>query len=122
MKLIIILMRKALFIGCLLLAGLSAMADDVQKIDATKVSKITFSGNNVTITFNDGSQAVTVDMETVTIDFSTVTSVEERLAVTQREGLEGKPVYDLSGQLVGNSAARLSKGVYIVNGKKVIIK
>ena len=38
-----------------------------------------------------------------------------------KEALQGK-VYNLNGQLVGNSVEGLSKGVYIVNGKKVIIK
>ena len=31
-------------------------------------------------------------------------------------------VYNLNGQLVGKSAANLSKGVYIIGKKKVIIK
>lgn len=107
--------------GCLLLSGISVMADDAQKIDASKVSKITFSGDNVTIQYKDGTSA-TLDMETVTLDFSTVTSVEERIAIAEKQGLEGKAVYNLNGQLVGNSVARLQKGVYVINGKKVIIK
>lgn len=37
-----------------------------------------------------------------------------------QNGLKG--VYTISGQLVGNSTDGLSKGVYIVNGKKVVVK
>jgi hypothetical protein len=36
--------------------------------------------------------------------------------------LEGKPVYDLSGKLLGNSAASLKAGVYIIDKKKVVVK
>lgn len=114
--------KNFLFAGWLLLAATSATADDGQKIDASKVRQITFNGNDLIVKYNDGTADLTVDMETVTIDFSNVTSIEERIATSQKEDLEGKPVYNLSGQMVGNSVARLSKGVYIVGGKKVIIK
>ena len=38
-----------------------------------------------------------------------------------KKALRGK-VYNLQGQYVGSSLQGLSKGVYIINGKKVIIK
>ena len=38
-----------------------------------------------------------------------------------KKALRGK-VYNLQGQCVGSSLQGLSKGVYIINGKKVIIK
>ena len=44
------------------------------------------------------------------------------MAITKKEGLEGKTIYNMKGQVVGNSAARLSKGIYIIDGKKVVIK
>lgn len=31
-------------------------------------------------------------------------------------------VYSISGQYVGNTVEGLSKGVYVVNGKKIVIK
>lgn len=114
--------KKLLYVSCMLLAVTNVAADNVQKIDASRVKQITFSGTNVTIKYNDGTADLTTDMEAVTIDFSKVTSVEERIAISKKEGLEGKPVYNLNGQLVGNSVARLSKGIYIIDGKKVIIK
>ena len=102
---------------------MAVVAQEVEKVDASKVKQITFQGDEVTIVFNDGTVSKTADMATVTIDFSSITtSIEQRLAVTEREGLEGKPVYNMKGQLVGRSAARLSKGVYVIDGKKVIIK
>lgn len=102
--------------------SVAAMADDVQKIDVSKVSKITFEGDNVVITYNNGTATTTADMATVVLDFSSATGIEERVVLLEKEGLEGKVVYNLNGQQVGNSAVRLAKGVYIINGKKVIVK
>lgn len=114
-------MKKLFFLGMLCLS-VAAMADDVQKIDVSKVSKITFEGDNVVITYNNGTATTTADMATVVLDFSSATGIEERVVLLEKEGLEGKAVYNLHGQQVGNSAARLAKGVYIINGKKVIVK
>ncbi len=114
-------MKKLFLLGMLCLS-VAAMADDVQKIDVSKVSKITFEGDNVVITYNNGTATTTADMATVVLDFSSATGIEERVVLLEKEGLEGKAVYNLTGQQVGNSAARLAKGVYIINGKKVIVK
>ena len=48
--------------------------------------------------------------------------MNERLQMTQALGLEGKQVYDLEGRKVSKSAASLKKGVYVIKGRKVIIK
>lgn len=114
-------MKKLFFLGMFCLS-VAAMADDVQKIDVSKVSKITFEGDNVVITYNNGTATTTADMATVVLDFSSATGIEERVVLLEKEGLEGKTVYNLNGQQVGNSAVRLAKGVYIINGKKVIVK
>ena len=114
-------MKKLFLLGMFCLS-VAAMADDVQKIDVSKVSKITFEGDNVVITYNNGTATTTADMATVVLDFSSATGIEERVVLLEKEGLEGKVVYNLNGQQVGNSAVRLAKGVYIINGKKVIVK
>jgi len=114
------MMKKYLLLCSLFCLGLNVMAGDV--LDATKISKITFSGDQVTVVFNDGTETLVADMATVTIDFSNATSVEERLAAVKQAGLEGLAVYNLNGQLVGKSVANLPKGVYIIGKKKVIIK
>lgn len=100
----------------------SMMADGEQKIDASKVSKITFKGDDVIITFNDGTSTKTLDMSVVTLDFTNATSIEDRLRLSEESGLEGKPVYDLSGKQIGKSVAELKAGVYIIDKKKVVIK
>lgn len=91
---------------------------DGQVIEKT-ISEITFDGDNVVLHYADNTSA-TEDMSRVTLSFSYTTT-----GISQVEGikkaLQGK-VYNLQGQCVGSSLQGLSKGVYIINGKKVIIK
>ena len=115
-------MKKFLLMMMLLMSGMSMMADDVQRLDAANIKSITFNGDEVTFTFNDGTSSTVADMSTVTVDFSNVTSIEDRLKIIKDLGLEGKQVYDLNGRKVGNSAATLKKGVYVIDKKKVTIQ
>lgn len=89
-----------------------------QVIEKT-ISEITFDGDNVVLHYADNTSA-TEDMSRVTLSFSYTTT-----GISQVEGikkaLQGK-VYNLQGQFVGSSLQGVSKGVYIINGKKVIIK
>ena len=91
---------------------------DGQVIDKT-VTEITFDGDNVVLHYADNTSD-NGDMSLVTLSFTYQTT-----GISQVEGikqaLQGK-VYNLQGQCVGSSLQRLSKGVYIINGKKVIIK
>ena len=101
---------------------MNVMADDVQKIDAAKITRISFNGDNVIFTFSDGTTSTATDMASVVVDFSNVTSIDDRLRMIQELGLEGKQVYDLKGHKLGKSAATLKKGIYVIDGKKVTIK
>jgi len=112
------MIKKLLSLAFMVCMSLTAMADD---IEAAKLSKITFDGDKVVLHYKDGTTA-SKEMAEVTIDFSTATGIEERMAITKKAGLEDKAVYNMAGQQVGNSAARLTKGVYLIDGKKVIIK
>ena len=118
-------MKKAYL---LLLAGMlstAVFADNKQtvKIDGQviekTISEITFDGDNVVLHYADNTSDP-ADMSLVTLSFSYTTT-----GISQVEGikkaLQGK-VYNLQGQCVGFSLQGLSKGVYIINGKKVIIK
>ena len=91
---------------------------DGQVIEKT-ISEITFDGDNVVLQYSDNTSD-NGDMSLVTLSFSYTTT-----GISQVEGikkaLQGK-VYNLQGQCVGSSLQGLSKGVYIINGKKVIIK
>lgn len=89
-----------------------------QVIEKT-ISEITFDGDNVVLQYSDNTSD-RGDMSLVTLSFTYQTT-----GISQVEGikqaLQGK-VYNLQGQCVGSSLQGLSKGVYIINGKKVIIK
>jgi hypothetical protein len=91
---------------------------DGQLIEKT-ISEITFDGDNVVLHYADNTSDQ-ADMSLVTLSFTYQTT-----GISQVEGikkaLQGK-VYNLQGQFVGSSLQGLSKGVYIINGKKVIIK
>lgn len=116
------MMKKLFLMACLFSLSAMAMADDVQKISSSKISKITFEGDNMIIHYNDGTADQTAKMSEIVIDFSEATSIDERITLSEKYGLEGKTVYNLKGQVVGESVARLTKGIYIVDGKKIVIK
>ena len=120
-------MKRLFLMGSMFCMALAVTADDVTKIDASKVQRITFSGDQITVTFNDGTPAATLDMGTVVLDFSTTTSVEERIAIVKKAGLQDKKVYDVKGREVVNGErllvqGSLKAGIYIIDGKKVTIK
>lgn len=115
-------MKKFLLLSGLLLTGMTVMAQEVKTVESSQLSRVTFNGDQVTLVYKDGNSETIDDMSTVIINMSEATSIEERVAISEKAGLEGQPVYNLKGQLVGNSAARLEKGMYIVGNKKVIIK
>ena len=113
----------------LLLAGMFAsvvFANNKQtvKIDGVvsdkTVTEITFDGDNVTLSYADNSSE-TKDMSLVCLSFSYDSTTGINKIEEVKKSLQGK-VFNLNGQLVGNSLEGLSKGIYIVNGKKVIIK
>lgn len=114
-------MKKILMMCGIMLASLTAMADGGQTINVSKVSKITFSGDNVIVHYNDGTADDTFDMSAIVLDFSDATPVE-RVAAAEKFGLAGKGVYNLQGQRVGDSIQNLSKGVYVVDGMTIVIK
>ena len=118
-------MKKAYL---LLLAGMLSTAvfagsKQTVKIDGLliekTVSEITFDGDNVVLQYADNTSDIG-DMSSVTLSFTYQTT-----GISQVEGikqaLQGK-FYNLQGQYVGSSLQGLSKGVYMINGKKVIIK
>ena len=104
----------------------NAFADNKQTvtIDGSAVGKtvteITFDGDNVILKYSDNSSQ-TEDMSLVKLAFTYDASTGINQVETAKKALEGK-VFNLNGQLVGTSTEGLAKGIYIVNGKKVIIK
>lgn len=91
---------------------------DGQIIEKT-VSEITFDGDNVVLQYADNTSDQ-ADMSLVTLSFTYQTTGISQVEDIKK-ALRGK-FYNLQGQYVGSSLQGLSKGVYIINGKKVIIK
>lgn len=118
-------MKKAylLLLAGMLSAAVFAGSKQTVKIDGQVIDKtvteIAFDGDNVVLHYADNTSD-NGDMSLVTLSFTYQTT-----GISQVEGikqaLQGK-VYNLQGQCVGSSLQGLSKGVYIINGKKVIIK
>ncbi len=119
--------RKTFLLALLaMMLPLMAQADITQTtlLDGTTVGKwvggMAFDGDNVTLTFDDGT-TMTADMESVSISFAyddDATGISE--IKTDNKDAEG--VYTVSGQYMGRSTDNLEKGIYIVGGKKLIIK
>lgn len=118
-------MKKAYL---LLLAGMLSTAvfagsKQTVKIDGLliekTVSEITFDGDNVVLQYADNTSDQ-ADMSLVALSFTYQTTGISQVEDIKK-ALRGK-VYNLQGQYVGSSLQGLSKGVYIINGKKVIIK
>ena len=118
-------MKKAylLLLAGMLSAAVFAGSKQTVKIDGQVIDKtvteITFDGDNVVLQYSDNTSDP-ADMLLVTLSFTYQTTGISQVEDI-KQALQGK-VYTLQGQCVGSSLQGLSKGVYIINGKKVIIK
>lgn len=118
-------MKKAYLLLFATMLSMATFADNKQtvKIDGQVIDKtvteITFDGDNVVLLYSDNTSDQ-ADMSLVTLSFSYQTTGISQIE-DLKKALQGK-VYDLQGQCVGTSLKGMSKGVYIVNGKKIIIK
>ena len=83
--------------------------------------KITFSGEKAMITYADGSKQ-TENMGLIQLSFTYSTNGGIKKIETTGQKLVDTRVYNLNGQYVGTTLNSLSKGVYIANGKKVVVK
>lgn len=122
-------MKRKTFLCMFLMALLSggtmyAETEQTVIINGTEIGKfvsnLTFNGNNVTLQFDDNT-SLTEDMSKVSISLS----YENTTGITNITSMDnsGKSkVYNLNGQYMGKDANALNKGVYIINGKKTVIK
>ena len=120
--------RKALCAFLMLgLSGGVAVADTEQTVTVNGeaidgfITELTFNGDQVTMKFEDGSTRIE-DMSLVSI---ALTYSETSTGITEIETDDQstvKRVYTISGQYVGTSTEGLPQGIYIVNGKKTIVK
>lgn len=122
-------MKRKTFLCMFLMALLSggtmyAETEQTVIINGTEIDKfvsnLTFNGNNVTLQFDDNT-SLTEDMSKVSISLS----YENTTGITNIKSMDnsGKSkVYNLNGQYMGKDTNALNKGVYIINGKKTVIK
>lgn len=120
--------RKALsaFLIAMLSGGV-AFADTEQTVYVNGqetggfVTSLTFSGNNVTMTFEEET-SLTEDMSLVSIDLTYNDDTSGITEVETADKQRNNRIYTISGQFVGTSKENLPAGIYIVNGKKFIKK
>lgn len=122
-------MKRKTFLCMFLMALLSggtmyAETEQTVIINGTEIDKfvsnLTFNGNNVTLQFDDNTSQ-TEDMSKVSISLS----YENTTGITNITSMDNSgmsKVYNLNGQYMGKDANALNKGVYIINGKKTVIK
>ncbi len=111
----------------MLLSGGSVFADTQQTAIVNGsplekfVEKLTFNGDQVTLFFDD-ALSQTADLSLVSIDLVYGTSGINGIQNNEANGVKDGRIYSVSGQFVGTSKDKLKKGIYIVNGKKFIVK
>ncbi|HJH77036.1 MAG TPA: subtilase [Prevotellaceae bacterium] len=122
-------MKRKTFLCMFLMALLSggtmyAETEQTVIINGTEIDKfvsnLTFNGNNVTLQFDDNT-SLTEDMSKVSISLS-YENTTEITNITSMDNSGKSRVYNLNGQYMGKDANALNKGVYIINGKKTVIK
>ena len=126
-------MKKLLTMATALTLGLSAFADDFNlyydsaeeennKIEAVaNMQKIVFEDGNLVVTLKDGTSKSIPTAGITRLFFSTETAVgieDLNVATTDKKG----DVYDLTGRKLNIGINELPKGIYLVNGQKVLIK
>ncbi len=84
------------------------------------VNNLTFSGDNVTLYFEDNtSQTEDMSLVSISLDYDSTACI---YVDHVKENSEKSKVYNLNGQYMGDNMKKLNKGVYIINGKKTVIK
>lgn len=84
------------------------------------VSNLTFNGNNVTLQFDDNtSQTEDMSKVSISLSYENTTGITN---ITSMDNSGKSKVYNLNGQYMGKDTNALNKGVYIINGKKTVIK
>lgn len=84
-----------------------------------ELGAITVTGvySNLAVVVTDGKFTMPADDVTVTVTFKVATGIQN--VSVENDSLENATFYDLNGRRVENPS---KKGIYIVNGKKVVIK
>lgn len=122
-------MKRKTFLCMFLMALLSggtmyAETEQAVIINGTEIDKfvsnLTFNGNNVTLQFDDNtSQTEDMSKVSISLSYENTTGITN---ITSMDNSGKSKIYNLNGQYMGKDANALNKGVYIINGKKTVIK
>ena len=120
--------RKLCLLAFVVMLAVAAWADNKQTVivngttQSQAVKRITFNGDEIVLVFADNTQK-TVEMTAEKIDF--VYDNVENSVFYQMETPKVKEqtgVYNLNGQSVSGTREKLPKGIYIVDGRKGVVK
>lgn len=129
-------MRKIITLAVATLLSLSAFADDFnlyydttagdtgKKIESiANLQKIKFENGNLVCVRTDGTTQTLAISSVRRLFFSTDTSIVAIDEVKEESADNGQDeIYDLMGRKLELSKKDLPKGIYIVNGKKLLVK
>ncbi|MCR5312446.1 MAG: hypothetical protein K6E54_02140 [Bacteroidaceae bacterium] len=130
-------MKKILSIAAALMLSISAFAEDYSLYydstngttnsvlsEVSKLQKLTFENGNVVLTYKDGTTSSTAISDIKRLFFSTPETVGISEVEEESISANAKGVYDLTGRKlnVDIKSNKLPKGIYIVDGKKVLVK
>ena len=96
-------------------------ADNNKVEDVANLQKITFDNGNIVITRKDNTTSTLAISKVKRLFFST----EQAVGITDMKAETATPgvIYDLTGRKIDvNLRGNLPKGVYIMDGQKVLIK
>lgn len=113
-----------MFLMALLSGGAYAETEQTVIINGTEIDKfvsnLIFNGNNVTLQFDDNtSQTEDMSKVSISLSYENTTGITN---ITSTDNPGRTRAYNLNGQYMGKDANVLNKGVYIINGKKTVIK
>jgi len=120
--------RKLCLLAFMVMLAVAAWADNNQTVtvngttQSQAVKRITFNGDEISLVFADNTQQ-TVDMTAVKIDFvydNLANSVSYQMETPKVKEQTG--IYNLNGQSVSDTREKLPKGIYIVDGRKGVVK
>ena len=118
---------KKFIVMAMLTIGTTVFADDYKyltvgynstekSIELTTIQKITFENNQMVVATSDGEQTFPQAQLEKMFFSQTATGVKE--VQSSEPKVQGSVLYDLTGRRV----EKASKGIYIVDGRKIVIK
>lgn len=120
--------RKLCLLAFVAMLAVTTWADNKQTVtvngttQSQSVKRITFNGDEIVLVFADNTQK-TVEMTAVKIDFvydNLANSVSYQMETPKVKEQTG--IYNLNGQSVSDTREKLPKGIYIVDGRKEVVK